>query len=79
MKEDAMRYVAYVVDKRDAYRVLVGKHVRNIRLGWPRFRWECNIRMDLKLLGLERGDWICLAQDWDKWQAFANTAVKIRV
>jgi hypothetical protein len=33
MKEDAMRYVAYVVDKRDAYRVLVGKHVRNIRLG----------------------------------------------
>jgi len=44
-----------------------------------RFRWEGNIKVDLKLLGLERGDWICLAQDWDNRQAFANTAVKFRI
>jgi len=79
MKEDAMRHVAYMGDKRDAYRVLVGKHVGNIRLRWPRFRWEGNIKMDLKLLGLEFGDWICLAQDLDNRQAFANTAVKFRI
>jgi hypothetical protein len=33
MKEDAMRHVAYMADKRDAYRVLIRKHFRNIRLG----------------------------------------------
>jgi len=33
MKEDAMRHVAYMGDKRDTYSVLVGKHVRNIRPG----------------------------------------------
>jgi len=33
MKEDAMRHVGYMGDKREAYRVLVGKHVRNIRPG----------------------------------------------
>jgi len=35
--------------------------------------------MDLQLLGLERGDWICLAQDWDNRQGFAKMAVKIRI
>jgi hypothetical protein len=35
--------------------------------------------MNFKLLGLERGEWICLAQDWENRQAFANTAEKFRV
>jgi len=79
MKEDAMKHVACMGDNRDAYTVLVGKHDRNIRLGWPRFRWKGNIRTDRKLLGLESVYWICLAQDWDNRQACANTAVKILV
>jgi hypothetical protein len=32
MKEDAMRHMAYIGDKRNAFRILVGKHDRNSRL-----------------------------------------------
>ena len=45
MKEDAMGHVAYMEEKRNAYRVLVGKHERNSQLGWPRFKWEDNINL----------------------------------
>jgi hypothetical protein len=38
-----------------------------------------NIKIYLKLLGLGRGNWICLAQDWKNRPAFANTAMKIQV
>jgi hypothetical protein len=33
-------------EKRDAYRVLVGKTEGKIPLGRPRSRWEDNIKMD---------------------------------
>jgi hypothetical protein len=33
MKEDATGHVAYMEEKRNAYRVLVGKHERNSQLG----------------------------------------------
>jgi hypothetical protein len=35
-------------ERRNAYRILVGKPVGNISLGRPRRRWEDNIRMDLR-------------------------------
>jgi hypothetical protein len=43
--------VGRVEDRRDAYRVLVGKPMRNIPLGNHRRRWEDNIKMDLQELG----------------------------
>jgi hypothetical protein len=30
--------------------------------------------MDMKEIAWEGRDWIQLAQDWDKWWAFVNTA-----
>jgi len=41
-------YVVRVWENRNAYRVLVGKHIRKQQLGRSRGRWEDNIKLDLK-------------------------------
>jgi hypothetical protein len=38
-------------ERRDAYRVLVGKSEGMRTLGRPRHRWEINIKMDLQEVG----------------------------
>jgi hypothetical protein len=48
-------------------------------LGRPRHRWEENIKMDLREMGIDRVNWIWLAQDWVQWQAFVNTVMNLRV
>jgi hypothetical protein len=50
-------------EKRNAYRVLVGKPEGKRPLGRPRRRWVDNIRMDLGEVGWGDVDWIGLAQD----------------
>jgi hypothetical protein len=52
--------------KRNAYRILAGKPEGNRLLGRPKCRWEDNIRMDLREIGLGGMDWIDLAQDRDQ-------------
>jgi hypothetical protein len=47
-------------EKRNAYRLLVGKPERRRPLGRPRRRWVDNIRMDLGEVGWRDVDWICL-------------------
>jgi hypothetical protein len=37
------------------------------------------IRMDLREIGWGSVDWIHLAQDRDRWQAFVNTVMKVWV
>jgi hypothetical protein len=60
-------------EKRNAYRILVGKPERKRSLGRPRRRWEDNIKMDLREIGWGCTDWIDLAQDRDLWRALVNT------
>jgi hypothetical protein len=48
-------------------------------LGRPRRRWEYNIKMDLREIGLGGMDWIDLAQDADQWGTLVNTAMNLRV
>jgi hypothetical protein len=50
-------------EKRDVYRLLVGKPEGKRPLGRPRRRWIDNIKMDLLEIGLNGADWIGLAQD----------------
>jgi hypothetical protein len=38
-------------EKRNAYKVLVGRPERKIPLGRPRRRWDDNITMDLREIG----------------------------
>jgi hypothetical protein len=66
-------------EKRNAYRILVGKPEGKRPLGRPRHRWEDDIRIDLREIGWGGIDWIDLAQDRDQWRAFVNTAMNRRV
>jgi hypothetical protein len=50
-------------EKRNMYRLLVGKPEGKRPLGRPRCRWIDNIKMDLLEIGLSVLDWIGLAQD----------------
>jgi hypothetical protein len=54
IKSRRMRWagnVARMGERRNAYRLLVGKPERKIPLGIPRRRWVDNIRMDLGEVG----------------------------
>jgi hypothetical protein len=53
-------------ERRDVYRVLVGKPYRKRPLGRPKSRWEDNIKMDLQEVGYGGTNWIELAQDMDR-------------
>ena len=59
-------HVARMGERRDIYRVLVGKPEGKRPLGRPRRRREDNIKMDLQKVGCEGVDWIELAQDRDR-------------
>jgi hypothetical protein len=54
--------IAHMGEKRNAYKILVGKPEEKRPLGRPRHRWE-NIEMDLRETGWGGTDWIDLAQD----------------
>jgi hypothetical protein len=66
-------------EKRNVYRILVGKPEGKRPLGRPRRRWEDNIRMDLREIGWSGMDWIDVARDRDQWRALVNTVMNIRV
>jgi hypothetical protein len=48
---------------RCVYRILVGKPVGKRPLGRPRRRWEDNIKLDLREIGIDGANWIQVAQD----------------
>jgi hypothetical protein len=60
---------------RGVYRVLVGRPEGKRPLGRPRRRWEDNIKMDLREIGIDGANWIQLAQDGVQRQACVNTTV----
>jgi hypothetical protein len=66
-------------EKRNVYRMLVGKPEGKRPLGRPMRRWENNIRMDLREIGWEGVDWIHLALDRDQWWAVVNMVMNLRV
>jgi hypothetical protein len=66
-------------EKRNAYRILVGKPEGRRPLGRHRHRWEDNIIMDLREIVWGGMDWIVLAQDRDQWRALVNTVMNLRV
>jgi hypothetical protein len=66
-------------DKRNTYRILVGKTDGKRSLGKPRSRWVDNIKMDLREIGWDGMDWIYLAQNRDQWRALVNTVMNLRV
>jgi hypothetical protein len=66
-------------EKRNVYRLLVGKPEGKRPLGRPRRRWIDNITMDLLQIGVSVVDWIGLAQDRYRWRALVNSVMNLRV
>jgi hypothetical protein len=54
-------------EKRNTYRLLVGKSEGKRPLGRPRCTWVDNIKMDLGEVGWDDVDWIGLAKDKNRW------------
>jgi hypothetical protein len=72
-------HVAPVGEKRNAYRLLVGKPEGKRPLGRPRHKWVDNIRMDLGEVGWSDVDWVDLAQDRNRCRALVNSVLNLRV
>jgi hypothetical protein len=82
IKSRRMRWAGHVArmwEKRNVYRLLVGKPEGKRPLGKPGRRWIDNIKMDLLEIGVNVVDWIGLAQDRYRWRALVNSVMKLRV
>jgi hypothetical protein len=58
---------------------LVGRPGGKRPLGISRRRWEDNIKMNLREMGIDGANWIRLAQDRVQWWAFVNTVMNLSV
>jgi hypothetical protein len=66
-------------EKKNAYRILVGKPEGKRPLGRPGCRWLDSIKVDLREIRWDGIDWIGLPQDKDQWRALVNTVVNLWV
>jgi hypothetical protein len=73
------RHVARMEEGRGVYRVLVGRPEGKRPLGRPRRKWEDNIKLDLREIGIDGANWIQLAQDRVQWRSCVNTVMSLRV
>jgi hypothetical protein len=82
IKSRRMRWAGHVArmgEKRNVYRLLVGKPEGKKLLGRPRRRWIHNIKKDLLEIGVSVVDWIGLAQDRYRWRALVNSVMNLRI
>jgi hypothetical protein len=61
------------------YRILVGRPEGKRPLERPRRRWENNIKLNLREIEIDGGNWIQLVQCRIQWRAFAITVMNLRV
>jgi hypothetical protein len=82
IKSRKMRWAEHVArmgEGRGVYRFLVGRPENKRSQGRHRYRWEDNIKMDLRETEIDGDSWIRLAQDRVQWQAFVSTVMNLRV
>jgi hypothetical protein len=66
-------HVARMGEGRGVYGVFVGRPEGKRPLGRLRRRWENDIKMNLREIGIDGEKWIRLAQDRVQWRDFVNT------
>ena len=64
-------------DGKSAFKILTSTPTGKRSLGRPRRRWEDNIRMDLKEIGINTRNWADSAQNWDFWRALVKEALNL--
>ena len=72
-------HIARTEDVKSALKLLTGTATEQKHLGRPRRRWEDNIRMDLKEIGINTRNWVDSAQDRDYWRALVNETLNLRI
>ena len=72
-------HAAHMGQSRNTYRVLVGKPEGKRPLGRPRRTWKVNIKIDLREVGCDPGDWIAVAEDMDQWRAYVRMIMNLWV
>ena len=48
-------------------------------LGRPSHSWEDNIKMDLREVGCDAGDWIDFTRDKYQWRSYVREVMNLRV
>jgi hypothetical protein len=66
-------------EKRNAYRILVGKSEGKGPPKRHKHRCEDNVERDLREIGYGAMIWIHLAEDRDQWRALVNTVLSLRI
>jgi hypothetical protein len=66
-------------EKRNSYRLLVGKPEGKRALGRPTRRWMDTIKIDLLEIVWDCADWIGLAEDRNKCRAIVSAFMNLRV
>jgi hypothetical protein len=72
-------HVAHMEEEKNVYRVLVGRPKGRRPLVRPRRKWEDNLKLDLREIGIDGANWIQLAQDRVQWRDFVNMVMNLRV
>jgi hypothetical protein len=82
MKSRRMRWAGHVAcigERRGVYSFLVGRPKGKRPLGRHRHRWEGNMKLDLREIGINGEGWIRLAQDTVQWWAYVNMVMNLKV
>jgi hypothetical protein len=64
---------------RGTYRVLIGRPGGKRPLGKHRRKWEDNIKMDLREMGIDGGELDSAGSDRVQWRACVITVMNLRV
>jgi hypothetical protein len=68
-----------VGEKRNVYRLLIGRPEGKRPLERPRLGWIDNIKIEFLEIGLSVVDWIGLAQDRYRWRDLVNAVMNLCV
>ena len=82
LKSKRLRWAGHVARMEqfiNVHRVLVGKPESKRYLRRPRYRWEDNIKMDLREVDCDPRDWIALDEDRYQWRGYVRAVMHLRV
>ena len=72
-------HVARIEEGRSAFKICTGKPTGKRPPGRPRRRWEDNIRMNLKEIGINTKNLVISAQDRYYWRTLLNSTMNLQV